>query len=234
MLTQLVVKAANLYLTRPSRYLYRVPRQLESHMLRPLILAAMLSLPAAIAAAQTTPVMPTISDSLRSELESGDIDVNVTVDGQTINGRVTAIIDADPASVWEVVSDFVGQERWVPDFQNARVVSGSGARFVAYAETDLPWPLTTRTWQVSLHNRETTVGGQECFVSSWTYVEGSGNMVDQTGFWIVTQYQDDPSRTLVHYRFRADAGISAPDFIERNTTRNLLPDIIAGLRRVVD
>ena len=203
-------------------------------MLRTLLLAVMLTLPATIATAQQTPVMPTISDSLRTELEAGDIDVNVTVDGHTINGGVTAIINAEPDAVWAVVSNFVGQERWVPNFQNARVVSGSGARFVAYAETDLPWPLTTRTWQVSLHNRQTNVGGQECYVSSWTYIEGSGNMVDQTGFWIVTQYQDDPSRTFVHYRFRADAGISTPDFIERHTTRNLLPDIINGLRRVVD
>ncbi len=203
-------------------------------MLRPLILAVMLLLPAAIAAAQNSPVMPNISDSVRLELESGEINVDVTVNGQTINGGVTAIIDAEPAAVWAVVSDFVGQERWVPNFQNARVVSGAGNRFVAYAETDLPWPLTTRTWQVSLHNRQTNVGGQQCYVSSWTYIEGSGNMVDQTGFWIVAPYQDDPSRTFVHYRFRADAGIRAPDFIERSTTRSLLPDIINGLRRVVD
>jgi carbon monoxide dehydrogenase subunit G len=203
-------------------------------MSRTLLLAVLLLVPSAFAAAQTTPVLPTITDAERPDLEAGEIRVRVSVDGQTINGRVTAVIDADPESVWSVVSDFVGQERWVPDFQNARIVSGSGARFVAEAETDLPWPLTTRTWQVALHNREATVGGEECYVSSWTYVEGSGNMVDQTGFWIVTQYEDDPQRTLVHYRFRADAGISAPDFIERNTTRSLLPEIVEGLREVVN
>lgn len=180
--------------------------------------------------AQVTPRYPTLTDELIARLETGEIVVSVSTQGNAVSGQITALVEAPVADVWAVLIDWPGQQNWVPDMYDARIVSGSGERLVAAAATSLPWPLTDRTWQVNLHNRQTTLDGHECWVSSWTYIEGSGNMVDQDGFWMVTGWNDEPNRALVHYRFRADAGIPAPSFMSRNATRSLLPQIMAGLR----
>jgi hypothetical protein len=58
-------------------------------------------------------------------------------------------------------------------------------------------------------------------------------MVLNEGYWLVVPMADDPTRSLVRYRFAANAGISAPDGIERRATRRMLPGIFEGLRRQV-
>jgi hypothetical protein len=194
-----------------------------------LLIVSLLALPTS-AAAQVTPRYPNLTDDLVSRIESGEVVVSVSSEGNAVSGQITALVDAPVADVWSVLTDWPGQEQWVPDMYDARIVSGSGERLVAAAATSLPWPISDRTWQVNLHNRQMTLEGYDCWVSSWTYIEGSGNMVDQDGFWMVTRWNDDPNRTLVYYRFRADAGIPAPSFMTRNATRTLLPQIMAGLR----
>jgi hypothetical protein len=202
---------------------------------RILLLAAALTtsitLHAAPAWAQYTPARPQLSEAAWNEVRNGDVWLQVTVNGQVIEGDVVAVIRADAARVWAAVSDFAGQDRWVPDLEDARIVSTQGNIQVGAATTRLSWPLSNRTWQVRIHNRAQTVGGVEGWVSTWEYIEGSGNMLDQSGYWLVQPWQEDPTATLVRYRFRANAGISAPDGIERSVTRRMLPNVIRGLRQ---
>lgn len=97
------------------------------------------------------------------------------------------------------------------------------------AVTRIPWPISDRTWSIQVHNRREVLLGVDAFVSSWTYVQGSGNMVDNTGYWTVKAWPG--GRSLVHYAFRADAGLHVPDFIERRATAGMLPSIVDNLRQ---
>lgn len=170
-----------------------------------------------------------LSSSQMSEVDDGEILVEVEVDGTRIEGVVTARVNALPEDVWAVVSDFSNQDQWVPDMENA-TVEGSGERVVGYAETNLPFPLSRRTWSINLYNRAETVAGVDSYVSSWSYIEDSGNMNDNQGYWLIQPHPTDDGASLVRYEFIADTGIRAPDGIERNQTQRTLPGIIEGLR----
>lgn len=184
---------------------------------------------ATTASAQPTVRAIALSSSEMSEIDDMEILVEVEVEGTTIEGVITARVNALPEDVWAVVSDFGNQDQWVPDMENASV-EGSGERVVGYAETNLPFPLSRRTWSINLYNRAETVAGIESYVSTWTYIEGSGNMNDNQGYWLIQPHPTDDGASLVRYEFIADTGIRAPDGIERNQTQRTLPGIIEGLR----
>lgn len=183
--------------------------------------------------AQVTVRYPTQLESHQAELQNGEIIVDVNVDGTLVHSDTLALIDAPAESIFRVVADFAGQANWVPDLTEARVISGSGERIVGQGTTDLAWPLTDRTWQINIYNRAQTFDGNSCFVSSWDYVPGSGDMIENDGYWLICPWAPDPSRSLVRYVFAADAGVSAPDFIERSVTANMVPNFINNLRQQV-
>lgn len=79
--------------------------------------------------------------------------------------------------------DFV---RWFPDQQESKTVSRQGNTSVLQGVVDLPWPLTNRSFRIRDTNVTETVGGETHYHNGWTYVPGSGNIVDTTGFFYVS------------------------------------------------
>jgi len=181
-----------------------------------------------VAEAQIRPSAPSLTSTQRAEVDRGEILVDVTVSGNDVRGKVIAVVDGTPAGVWAIISDFANQDRWIPDMYDARIVERDGHFVIGEASTTVPWPLTDRTWRIRIHNREMEVGGVNSYVSSWTYVQG--NMDENTGYWLVQPFNDAGTRALVVYEFHANAGIRAPDGMQRRTTRRLMPGIIEGLR----
>jgi hypothetical protein len=154
--------------------------------------------------------------------------VRADVDGTVTTGHIMAVVEGPPDEVWSIVSDFANQDRWVPDMYDAEVVSTSGGTETVSARTNLPWPLADRHYTLHVTDGEQTIGGVESYVSTWTY--GGGNMNENRGYWLVRPWADATDRTLVVYEFEADTGVRAPDGIERNATRRMLPGILQGLR----
>lgn len=191
------------------------------------LVAALLTLPA-VALAQPRVHDPSPSTSQTADLNDGEILVRANVDGTVTTGHIMAVVEAPADEVWAIVSDFANQDRWVPDMYDATVVSASGGTEVVSAKTNLPWPLADREYTLNVTDAEQAVGGVDSYVSSWTYA--GGNMNENRGYWLVQPWQGSESETLVVYEFEADTGIRAPDGIERNATRRMLPGILQGLR----
>lgn len=183
--------------------------------------------------AQPAVSLPPVSGGQFERLAGGEILVDASVNGSVMHGVVTAVVDAAPAAVWAVVSDFASQDRWVPDMADARIVRRDGQHVIGGATTRMPFPLRDRTWEIRIHNRAETVGGHEGFVSSWTFVQGSGNMLEHQGYWVVIPFPGRTDRTLVRYEFIVDPDVSAPDGVERRAMRRMLPGVMEGLRRRV-
>lgn len=196
-----------------------------------LLVASALVVTTATVSAQPRVSLPELSTEELAELIGGDVQVDVRVDGPTIRADIVGVVDAAPARVFAVIRDFAGQENWVPDLYDASVVESSGNVVVGEGNTRLPWPLSDRQWRLRIVSSEETLEGQPALVARWTLVPDFGNMVQNEGYWLVLPVADDPSRSLVRYRFVANAGISAPDGVERRATRRMLPGIIEGLRR---
>lgn len=196
-----------------------------------LLVAGTLSLGAATVLAQPRVTLPNLSADALAGLVGGDVQVEVNVDGPTIRADIVGVVNATPERVFAVIRDFAGQENWVPDLYDASVVESSGNVVVGEGNTRLPWPLSDRQWRLRIVSSEETLEGRPAMIARWTLVPNFGNMVQNEGYWLVMPMVDDPSRSLVRYRFVANAGISAPDGVERRATRRMLPGILEGLRR---
>jgi uncharacterized protein YndB with AHSA1/START domain len=197
------------------------------------VLACVLSWGGTAALAQPSVRVPPTSGAEYDRLQSGEILVDARVDGRTMHGTVTAVVDATPARVWAVVTDFAAQDRWVPDMADAHVVRSEGQYVIGQAVTEMPFPLRNRTWQIRIHSREERVGGTDAYVSSWTYVEGSGEMLEHQGYWLVMPLPSDAARSLVRYQFIVNPDVAAPDGMVRRSMRRTLPGVLQGLRRRV-
>lgn len=194
---------------------------------------AVLALPS-LAFAQLAVRAPSLSSDELAELAQGEVIVEVEVDGAVIDGTIVGVVDGAPADVFAVISDFANQDAWIPDMYDAEVISTSGGSVVGSGKTDTPWPIEDRVFQLEIENGPATSFGEQAFSSVWTMVEGVGNMVSNDGFWLVMPFDGDPARTLVSYRFVANAGVSAPDGMERSATQRMLPGFITGLRERLD
>ena len=182
------------------------------------------------ASAQLVVQYPLALESSVDELSNGGVIVEVVVNGTLIHSDTLALVDAPPAAVFAVVSDFAGQLQWAPDLTEARVISGNGQHLIGEGTTDLAWPFSDRTWQIAIFNRPETHDDKPCYVSSWDYIPGSGDMIENDGYWLICPWTPDPSRSLVRYVFLADAGVPVPDFIERSVTAQMSPRFIRNLR----
>jgi len=180
-----------------------------------------------------TPALLQVDSALEERLRNNEVVVDVIADGSVIAGSIVAVVDASVAAVWSRVADFEGQQRWIPNMKKARVLDRQGDVATCSAVTDTPWPIKNRTWTIQVHYRTDTLAGVDVHIAQWAYVKDSGNMKENSGYWILRSWGPDGSQTLARYAFEADAGLKVPDFIEKWATKRMLPRIIENLRSEV-
>jgi hypothetical protein len=185
------------------------------------------------ASAQLAVQYPAQLEAHYEELRTGEVMVDVSVDGTRVHSDTLALIDAPADQVFLIIADFARQVEWVPDLMEAHVITRSGEHLIGQGTTNLAWPFTDRTWQINIHNRAQTLEGYACYVSSWDYVPGSGDMLENDGYWLICPWTPDTSQSIVRYVFLADADVSVPDFLQRRVTAQMVPQFIHNLRRQV-
>ena len=202
-------------------------------LFRPLIIAALLALlPATALAMAPEPFEAT--DAQTKRLESGEIVVDVRRDGGILTD-VVALVDAPPEKVWGAIDDYEVQKEWVPDMmENSKVLRTEGKYKICRSGTDLPWPLANRVYNLKVWNRREMVGGVESYVSSYTFVEGSGNINEMDGYWLLQPWDDDGQKTLVRQYTIVDFGISIPKAFIKSGTNKRLPNVMKALRQRVE
>ena len=203
------------------------------HPLQPLLIAALLAiLPASALGLAPEPFEAT--EAQKEKLEPGGVVVEVVQDGG-FRTDVIALVDAPADRVWNAIDDYDVQKEWVPDMMdNSKVLRTEGKYKICRTGTDLPWPLANRVYELKVWNRRQSVGGVESYVSSYTYVEDSGNINDMDGYWLLQPYGDDGQKTLVRQYTIVDFGISMPKAFIRSGTNKRLPNIMKALRRRVE
>jgi hypothetical protein len=203
------------------------------HPLRPLIIATLLTLlPASALGLAPEPFEPT--EVQRKKLESGGVVVEVERD-DGFRTDVVALVDAPADKVWGAIDDYDVQKEWVPDMMEmSKVVRTEGKYKICRSGTDLPWPLANRVYDLKVWNRQEAVGGVDSYVSSYSYVEGSGNINAMDGYWLVQSWGDDGQKTLVRQYTIVDLGISMPKAFIKSGTNKRLPNIMKALRRRVE
>ena len=194
------------------------------------ILTASFLLPA-FAAAQESPRYPRYDDEDVREMMDGDVKVSMRrQDGNLTRGTALGLIQAPVSELRTIIEDFGTHEDWYPDMEDSTVLRDHVGRGV----TNMPWPMTDRSWDINIEDGMRTISGHECFTSTFTHIPGSGNVETTYGYWLLCPWTDDTSYTLARYVLNVDLGVPLPDAIIRSSTRRMLPGVIDGLREEHD
>lgn len=195
------------------------------------VLMALMVVPAA-GWAQMTASIPSLSQDQVNRLNNGEIIIDV-VEGAAPIGDAMGVIDHSPEAVMNLIRDFNTHSTFMNDIALSEIVGNDGDGVLCHGITDTPWPMDDREWTIRAEGGPTQVDGIDVHLSTWSYVAGSGNIDDTTGFWLAMPWGDG-SRTLLRYRLQVDLGTWLPDFLLTWSTENFLPEKITSLRARLD
>ena len=191
-----------------------------------IVLAGLLVAPALLSAQQEAPRIPDLDAEEIEELLEGEAISSARRNDGMNRAEVVGFVQAPRDEVFEIISDFENLEEWFPDMRNTVLISDD----VGQGETHMPWPIADRDWQLNLHENTRTLEGIECRVAWFDHVEGSGNVDDTFGYWLVYTWPDDPTYTVIRYVLNADIGVAVPNGVINWASRRLLPGAIEGIR----
>jgi len=183
----------------------------------------------AAAYAQPVPAIPSLSSTQFQQLNDGEILVDVVV-GEVPIGDAIGVIEATPEEVMEVLRNFDDHEQVMSDMVLAEILGYEGDVALCHGITDTPWPMEDREWVIRASDEQTQIDGMDVILSTFEYVEGSGNLEDINGYWLFIPWGSDGSQTLARYHLEVDLGTWLPDFLLEWSTENFLPIKIQGLR----
>ena len=195
-----------------------------------LLLFSFLALPAF---AEENPERIRLTSSQRAQIHSGDVHVELQ-QGDINRGVVIGIIQAPVADVAPLVGNCWEYDQWRETLIDTSLERRVSDEIVICGGTAVvPWPARNRSGHFRVHNRHESVGGINSFVSSFNYIEGSGNMEQMYGYWIIHPYGPNGEHTILKHVLNVDIGGFLPSALVRWATRASLPDTVFGIRKVL-
>lgn len=180
--------------------------------------------------AQDEPAIPTLSANQIEQLNEGEILVDAIVTDIPV-GDVIGVINATAEEVMDVVRRFDDWDEFMDDVEFSELQGqDEEGRWLCHGITDTPWPMENREWVIAASEEHVELDGMDVHISVFEYVQGSGNLVDVQGYWLLLPWGDDGSQSLVRYHVAIDLGTWLPDFLLEWSTENFLPLKIQGLR----
>jgi hypothetical protein len=187
------------------------------------LIGSLLATAGASAQSVEAPSQPTLTADEIAELEAGEPIVR-TRRGDINRGEVVGLVCEPIEEVWAIVRDFNNLHVWYPDMLDSEVTGTGRGR----GQTDMPWPISNRNWEIEATQSEQVVGGINSYVATFDYIDGSGNLEDMFGYWLVRDW--DNGCTMIRYVLNADLGIALPNSIVSWAAGRMLPGIVTGLR----
>jgi hypothetical protein len=144
-------------------------------------------------------------------------------------GCVVGYIPASPDAVMAVLRDAGSYDEYMPRVERSDVSTGSSGELLNRQELELPFPIGDRQFTITLVEERSPDGSRKLI---FDYVEGSGNIAETHGHWLVEPWRDG---TLATYVLWSDPGGAIPKWAVNRASRRTLPDVVRALRaRVVD
>lgn len=149
---------------------------------------------------------------------------NVSVIEEQINGKTFSVakatINATPAAVWQVLTDYGNAPRVFPQVKKAQVIEDHGnAKILKHKVASSGLPGTY----------EYVVEVKECPQKSLEWHRKSGSFKEVDGFWKL-ESMDAGHSTLVTYQAHVDGGFFAPQMIIRHQLAMDMPQVMSALK----
>jgi hypothetical protein len=142
-------------------------------------------------------------------------------------GCVVGYIPASPDAVMTILRDAASYDEYMPRVERSDVSTGSDGALLNRQELDLPFPIGDRQFTIVLTEQRSDDGAYRL---GFTYVEGSGNIKDTRGHWLIEPWRDGSRVTYVLW---TDPGGAIPKWAVNRASRRTLPDVVAALRERV-
>lgn len=197
-------------------------------MLRLVLVLTCLSLAAPVFGSEA-PTIRELDASETAELMSGEV-IRSVERSRPLRAEVIGLIEAPRDELAEILVDYLEIPEWAPATEDVVIVGTEGDCTFIEGTTKVPWPISDRTWRMCSRGGVEIIDGQEAFVYRFHHVEGTGNIDESSGYWVLYTLPDEPSWTYVRYVVHADPGIAIPQAILRWVTNGALPELISGLR----
>ncbi len=140
---------------------------------------------------------------------------------------VTAVVNAPPTKVWEIVSNCDKFKSRMPRVLASKLVRKNGNTYICKVEIDLPFPLSNLTATTrAIHHT-----GPKRWERKWTLIKGDYSFDD--GSWVLTPFGKDGKRTLVVYTVHAEPDTHIPDWVREKAQKSSLPGLIKRIRKEV-
>ncbi len=151
------------------------------------------------------------------------IEVEARAGSRIRKGRAALLVDAPYEALRGVLSDPERLGDIVPALRSARIVKTTPDTRHVRQVLGLPFPLRDRTYTVEVREIETS----GCFVSTFDYVPGTGNIKSATGRWVLTERGRTTS--LLVYEVAADPGGLVPAWAANWAARRALPGTVRAV-----
>jgi hypothetical protein len=187
------------------------------------LLTATLLLALAAPAVALPPLPVKLSPAQLAKIRQGDVAVELFDTGRQTMKDVVSIgyVDAPPAAVWRVITDYENYPRIFPNIKRSETRAKKGNVEDHYSELDYPWPLPDK-WVVNRITHEPAK-----FEARWHRIDGTVKEV--VGSWKLIA---EGKRTLVIYTVRVDPGLPlVPAWAITFGTSRVAPEIVRGLRK---
>lgn len=145
-------------------------------------------------------------------------------------GIALGLVEAPPARVYAVVTDNARFADFMPYVEESTVETRPDGTLVNRQRLDLPWPVRDREYEIALVNEVLADAEPPLWRSSWSHLEGFGNIEESRGAWRVFACGDI---SLVEYQVLTDPGGSIPNFLKNSATRRSLRSLVEAVRERV-
>ncbi len=149
--------------------------------------------------------------------------------GGSTEAVAVALMDSTPERLFEIITENERFAEFMPYVKASRVEQLGDGSIINHQYLSLPFPITDRYYSVRIVNSIRGEGAERVWESAWTYVQGSGNINETRGAWILTE--GGPGKTLVLYRVFTDPGGLIPLWAYNLATRQSLPDLLESVER---
>jgi hypothetical protein len=149
-------------------------------------------------------------------------------------GVARGVIDAPPERVAAVLADFAHYREWMPFVERSDARREADGTVVSAQSLHLPALVGDRSYRIRAVSAVAEGKDGRLWSTRWTYVPGSGNVVDTHGSWTVTGFGGvGARRSLAICHLFTDPGGRVPHWAVDRATGESLPWIFQGLRQQV-
>lgn len=164
-----------------------------------------------------------------SALEKGEVLVKTEeVRGSDVPRMVvTAIVEAPPAKVYEIVTNCDKFPERLPRIKDAKTLEKHRDGHTCKVTVNLPFPLSDLT----AVTRDRRKAGPDEWFRKWKLVEDAETdyKLNEGGF-VLKPYHDDPTRTLLIYSVHAEPKTIVPDFVREKAQKKSFPGMVERIR----